>query len=223
MNKNGMRTLHEYYKLLEKDKFRLEEFTNMLTINVSEFFRNSEKFLELENKYLPELLSKKQNLKIWSAGCSIGAEIYSVAMLLNKLKVLEKCELIASDFDQNILNKAQAGIYSKQELGTIPEEYKKYFVEMSDKVEKYKIDPKISKSVRFERRDLLNSTFEKGFDLILCRNVVIYFTDEAKDKLYKNFYGSLVPGGILFIGSTERINNYRELGYTIKTSFFYQK
>jgi len=223
MNRNNIFKLDEYYMLLISEKEKLEEFTNMLTINVTEFFRNNDKFDELEQKFIPELLQKHGSIKIWSAGCSCGAEIYSIAMILDRLNVLDKCTLIASDFDQNILNRAKKGHYSRFELGTIRPEYKKYFKPLDDGGEKFQVDDKLTSKVKFERRDLLNGTFEKNFNLILCRNVVIYFTEEAKDKLYADFYNSLTTGGILFIGSTERIHNYREIGYNLTSSFFYQK
>jgi len=221
MNRNQLEKLAEYAKLLETDRAKLDEFINMLTINVSEFFRNPEKFKELETTYIPELLKNSAKLKIWSAGCSIGAEIYSLAMIFDSLNVLERCEFVASDFDQKILEKARNGIYSEIEFASVQDQYKKYF----NKVDKnnFKISEKLISKIRFEKRDLLNSLFEKDFDLVLCRNVVIYFTDEAKDKLYKKFYDSLKTGGVLFIGSTERINNHREFGYNLRTSFFYQK
>lgn len=224
MNKNGISSLDEYFNVLKTDPKRLDEFTNMLTINVSEFFRNPEKFIELETKYLPELMKNSSKPKIWSAGCSIGAEVYSTAMILAKHGLLEKTELIASDFDKSILKKAQDGIYTKYEIGTLPKDYDKYFKPVNDlHGDKYQIDPQINSHVKFHRQDLLNSKFETGFDLIMCRNVVIYFTEEAKDKLYKAFYDSLKPGGILFIGSTERINNHKEFGYNVRSPFFYQK
>jgi chemotaxis protein methyltransferase CheR len=223
MNRNNIFKLDEYYQLLSSSKEKLDEFINMLTINVTEFFRNNDKFDELEQKFIPELLKKHGSLKIWSAGCSCGAEIYSIAMILDRLKVLDKCTLVASDFDINILNRAKKGHYSKFELGVIRPEYKNYFKPLDDKGEKFQVDPNLTQKVKFERRDLLNGTFEKNFNLILCRNVVIYFTEEAKDKLYSDFYNSLSVGGILLIGSTERIHNYKEIGYNLLSSFFYQK
>lgn len=223
MQKNGIESLMDYYKALQKDVSLLEQFTNMLTINVSEFFRNPEKFEELEKTYLPELLEKKTCIKIWSAGCSIGAEIYSIAMILDKMRKLDNCDLVASDFDINIINKAKSGTYLKHEVHSLPNEYMNYFKKLEGEEERYQIDPKVRNSVKFERRDLLNSNYEKEFDLILCRNVVIYFTDEAKNTLYHKFYESLLPEGILFIGSTERINDHKSIGYNLRSSFFYQK
>lgn len=221
MNRCGMKSLSDYLQLLKSDAKKLEEFLNMLTINVTEFFRNPEKFQELENLYIPELLKNSRKLKIWSAGCSIGAEIYSVSMILDKMKILNDCDLIASDFDKTILEKAKNGIYSSFEMGSMGDDFKKYFSAVGN--EKYQIESRLRQKIKFEKTDLLNSKFEKGFDLILCRNVVIYFTDEAKDKLYKDFFNALKPGGILFIGSTERINNYKEIGFSMKKPFFYYK
>lgn len=221
MNKNNINCLNDYAKILKTNQTKLDEFLNMLTINVSEFFRNKNKFDELESIYLPELLSKKRKIKIWSAGCSIGAEVYSTAMILDKMGKLGNVELVASDFDTKIIQKAQSGIYNNVEVGTVPDEYKKYFIKTGE--DSFQIDKKITSQVRFTKQDLLNSRFETGFDLIMCRNVVIYFTDEAKDKLYKDFYNSMNPEGILFIGSTERINGHVEIGYKLRTSFYYQK
>lgn len=222
MHKNGIENLGKYAEILIIDGHKREEFLNMLTINVSEFFRNSNKFDELATIYLPELFNKsKNNIKIWSAGCSIGAEIYSVCMILDKMGKLNNAELVASDFDQKILEKARSGLYNQLEMGTVPDGYKKYFTKIDDNT--YQVDKKFTSKIRFQKQDLLNSRFEKGFDLILCRNVVIYFTDEAKDKLYKSFYESLNDGGILFIGSTERIIGHIEMGYNLRNSFFYQK
>ncbi len=223
MNRNGIDNLMVYYNLLKKDPEKLREFINMLTINVTEFFRNKDKFDELEKDHLPDIIKNTVNIKVWSAGCSIGAEIYSLAMLLDKHGVLNKTELIASDFDKEILKRAQSGIYAENELKLLDKAYTKYFTPVESDNKKFQISKRLISSVKFERRDLLNSTFEKNFDLILCRNVVIYFTEEAKDELYQKFYDSLKPGGILFIGSTERINNYKEIGFNLTSSFFYKK
>ncbi len=223
MNRNGIDNLMDYYNLLKKDSDKLREFINMLTINVTEFFRNKDKFEELEKDHLPEIIKNSSNVKVWSAGCSIGAEIYSLAMLFDKLGVLNKVDLIASDFDREILNKAQNGIYTETELKLLDKSYTKYFTTVDSDKKKFQISKKLIDSVRFEKRDLLNSTFEKNFDLILCRNVVIYFTEEAKDELYEKFYNSLKSGGVLFIGSTERINNYKDIGFNLTSSFFYKK
>ena len=224
MNKHNILKLNDYYKILLSDKEKLNEFTNILTINVSEFFRDEDKFLQLENKFIPLLIENfGENLKIWSAGCSHGAEIYSIAMILDKKNILDKCTLIASDFDENIIAKAKKAVYSGFKTDKeIPEKYKDYFIfDNSEKI--FQISPEITSKIKFKKQDLLNNCFDKNFHLIVCRNVVIYFTDEAKEKLYKDFYNSLCSKGILFVGSTEIIKNHNKTGFNLISSFFYQK
>jgi chemotaxis protein methyltransferase CheR len=102
-----------------------------------------------------------------------------------------------------------------------PERLNKYFKPVEG--EKYAVNQEIKNCIEFKRHNLLKDPFENGFDLILCRNVVIYFTEEAKDQLYANFFKALKPGGILFVGATEAILNFRKLGYTSFQPFFYQK
>ncbi|OGI00519.1 MAG: hypothetical protein A2Y25_00415 [Candidatus Melainabacteria bacterium GWF2_37_15] len=224
MQRNNIPDLDQYYSILESDKEKLTEFIDMITINVTEFFRNEDKFTELENEIIPMLINKHgKNLKIWSAGCSSGAEIYSIAIILHKMNILDKCILIATDFDENIIERAKKAVYSRYEVSeNILNKYKNYFT-MDESCGTFQLCSEIRSKVSFKKHNLLNNGFEKRFHLILCRNVVIYFTEQAKEKLYKNFYDSLNPDGMLFIGTTERINNYKQLGFNLVSSFFYQK
>lgn len=222
MTRSKIETLDDFYAVLKKDPEMLNKFVNMLTINVSEFFRDKNRFDDLESVYLPEIKKNaKGKMKIWSAGCSIGAEVYTVAMILDKNNMLSQASLYASDFDTQILDKAKSGIFNETEVGTLKKGYEHYFEKIDEK--NYQIIPKLRDKIQFKRQDLLTDKFDKDFNLILCRNVVIYFTDEAKNILYKKFYDSLSNKGILFVGSTERILNYREIGYNLKTHFFYEK
>lgn len=222
MNRSKIPNLDTFSSSLKDNPDLLRDFINMLTINVSEFFRDQKRFEEFESLYLDDINKNASGrMKIWSAGCSIGAEIYTIAMILDKRKMLNSSTLIATDFDSKILDKAKEGIYNKTEYKTVKTEYQEYFEQIDP--DKYQIISKIRNKVKFVRQDLLKDTFDKNFNLILCRNVVIYFTEEAKDLLYKKFYDSLANNGVLFVGSTERIQNYREIGYNLKTHFFYQK
>ena len=189
---------------------------------MSEFFRTPEKFGKLETDVIPDLLKRSPRLNIWSAGCSIGAEPYSLAIILKELTPGVKHRILASDLDIEILAKAKAGVYNDNELKSMtPERRARYF----DRVDggKFAVKDEIKRVIEFKRHNLLKDPFESGFDLILCRNVVIYFTEEAKDQLYANFFRALKPGGILFVGATEAILNFRKLGYTSFQPFFYQK
>lgn len=218
----GMDSFVTYFDHVSKDKDEFAAFIEYLTINVSEFFRTPDKFGKLETDVIPDLLKRSPTLNIWSAGCSIGAEVYSLTMILKDLTPGKKHRLLATDLDIEIIAKAKKGVYSDNELKALdPKRKDKYFTKTSDG--KYAIKDEIKQCVEFKRHNLLKDPFERGFDLILCRNVVIYFTEEAKDKLYRNFFASLKPGGILFVGATEAILNARNMGYVNYQPFFYQK
>lgn len=219
--RNGYDKYSAYFDKVVQDKDDFAAFIEYLTINVSEFFRTPDKFAKLETDVIPELMKRSSRLNIWSAGCSIGAEPYSLAMILNDMTPNTRHRILATDLDIEILGKAKAGVYNENELKAMSEARKsKYFTRQGDK---YAVSPDIKQRIEFKRHNLLKDTFETGFDLILCRNVVIYFTEEAKDQLYANFFKALKPGGILFVGATEAILNFRKLGYTSYQPFFYQK
>lgn len=219
--RNGYDKYSAYFDKVVQDKDDFAAFIEYLTINVSEFFRTPDKFAKLETDVIPELMKRSSRLNIWSAGCSIGAEPYSLAMILNDMTPNTCHRILATDLDIEILGKAKAGVYNENELKAMSEARKsKYFTRQGDK---YAVSPDIKQRIEFKRHNLLKDSFETGFDLILCRNVVIYFTEEAKDQLYANFFKALKPGGILFVGATEAILNFRKLGYTSYQPFFYQK
>ena len=219
--RNGYDKYSAYFDKVVQDKDDFAAFIEYLTINVSEFFRTPDKFAKLETDVIPELMKRSSRLNIWSAGCSIGAEPYSLAMILNDMTPNTRHRILATDLDIEILGKAKAGVYNENELKAMSEARKsKYFTRQGDK---YAVSPDIKQRIEFKRHNLLKDSFETGFDLILCRNVVIYFTEEAKDQLYANFFKALKPGGILFVGATEAILNFRKLGYTSYQPFFYQK
>lgn len=221
MNRHGIHTYVDFFGLIDRDAKLYKEFVDYLTINVTEFFRTPEKFDELEKKVLPELLSRSSKLNIWSAGCSIGAEPYSLAMILDEMTPAARHRILASDLDVEMLAKAQEGSYQPSELKAIsPARLAKYFKLVGDR---YVIREDMKSRIEFVRHNLLLDKFETGFDLILCRNVVIYFTEEAKDALYRRFLTALKPGGVLFVGGTEAILNFREIGYQHYVPFFYRK
>lgn len=217
----SMNSYSSYFDKVAQDKDDFAAFIEYLTINVSEFFRTPEKFSKLETDVIPDLLTRSPKLNIWSAGCSIGAEPYSLAMIMKELTPGVRHRILASDLDVEILAKAKHGVYTDNEIKAMtPERRARYFDKEGDK---YAVKSAIKQCIEFKRHNLLKDPFENNFDLILCRNVVIYFTEEAKDQLYANFFKALKPGGILFVGATEAILNFRKLGYTSFQPFFYQK
>lgn len=226
----GKKSFLDYYALLESDPQEYAHFLDRLTINVSELFRNPDKWEELRTKVLPKLLSLGHPLRVWSAGCSYGAEPYSLAILLDQLAPNRPHTILATDLDRTILNKARQGRFSRADCKHLDEGTLQRYFEGAHNLSVpadmdmcYTISPRIRQRVTFRAHNLLADPFEKDFDLICCRNVVIYFTEEAKDRLYRQFYQALRPGGYLFVGGSERIFNYRELGFETPSPFFYRR
>lgn len=212
----------KYVAALKTDKELFDEFVSYITINVSEFYRNPEQWKLMDEEVFPELIRKYgKNLRIWSAACSTGDEPYSLVMALSKHLPLNNIKIYATDLDKQIIAKAKVGVYSEKSVASVPDDLKrKYFTKVGPS---YKIADEIKERVEFQEHNLLKDTYFKDCHLIVCRNVLIYFTEEAKEEVFRKFCRSLVSGGVLFIGSTEQIVNYKEIGYERKNSFFYQK
>lgn len=221
IQKHQCKSYSEFINLITTDKERYEEFVNYLTINVSEFWRNPDQWKILEEKVVSELV-KKPSFKVWSAACSTGDEPYSLSMLFGKYVPLSRVKIIATDIDKQVLAKAHSGLYADRSLVGLPDEFKrKYFEQMSDNT--YQISEEIKRCVEFKEHNLLRDPYPSMCDLIVCRNVLIYFTEEAKDEIYAKFNAALKPGGILFLGSTEQIIQPAKFGFTAISSFFYRK
>ena len=221
IKRNGHESYASYLKQLKQSDQHLKEFLGYITINVSEFYRNPSQWQVLEREIIPELMLNKKKLKIWSSACSTGEEPYSLVMLLNKMKIIDKTKIIASDIDKDALIQAKLGIYSPKGIANIPKEMIKTNFQKAD--DKYIIKEEIKKIVDFKILNLLEDTFPSECDFILCRNVMIYFTEETKEKLYKKFFNALSGGGIFFVGSTEQIIMPQKYGFLNRKNFFYQK
>lgn len=221
IKRNGLDDYVAYLKLLKESQKHLREFLEYITINVSEFFRNPSQWQVLEQYILPNMISRKKKVKIWSSACAAGEEPYSLALLAEKMGVMDRVYILATDIDDRALEHAKRGEYVRKSLTNVPEEMmKKYFTKNG---EIFAIKDEIKKEVDFKHLNLLEDEFPSQCDLILCRNVMIYFTEDAKDKLYKKFYNALTDSGILFVGSTEQIIMPQKYGFTSIKNFFYQK
>ena len=212
----------KYVQGLKTEKPLFDEFVNYITINVSEFYRNPEQWKLMDQQVIPELVGKfGKNLKIWSAACSTGDEPYSLVMALSRHIPLSNIKIYATDLDKQVIAKAKVGVYAEKSVAAVPDDLKsKYFTKVGPS---YKIADEVKERVEFKEHNLLKDTYPTDYHMIVCRNVLIYFTEEAKDEVFRKFYKSLAKGGVLFIGSTEQIINYKEIGYERKNSFFYQK
>jgi chemotaxis protein methyltransferase CheR len=159
--------------------------------------------------------------KIWSAACSTGEEPYTMVMILSKYLPLNKIHILATDIDEKAIARAKLGLYPERSLNELPHDMKrKYFTKEGSQ---YQISDEIKKAVTFKKHNLLADSFGGPFDLIICRNVLIYFTEEAKDILYHKFSNALNSSGILFVGSTEQIFNVGKYGFEVEDTFFYKK
>ena len=229
----NLKTFMQYFALMEADAGIYAGFLDRMTINVSELYRNPEKWRELRETILPPMLAENRPLKIWSAGCSYGAEPYSLAILLDQMTPKVCHTIHATDLDRKILEKAKAGLFSAADVRNLtPQERGRYFtplpvppnaMPLADAMPSLVVKPEIRQRVQFRPQNLLADRFESDYDLICCRNVVIYFTEEAKDALYVRFHAALRPGGTLLVGGAERIFSHREIGFDSPLPFFYRK
>jgi chemotaxis protein methyltransferase CheR len=221
MTRSGAKNEIEFIGMLRTDNQLSKKFQDHLTINVSEFFRNKEMFMDLEQKIKEHLKPERNILKIWSAACSYGAEPYTLSIIMDRLTPGKKHQILATDIDGTILEAAKKGTYNKNDIKNVDTPIRdKYFNVIEDN---FAIKDDIKSRVTFKKHDLILDRYEPNFDLIVCRNVVIYFTQETKNEIYKKFYQAIKPGGLLFVGATESIYNYRELGFEKASTFIYKK
>jgi len=215
--------IHGFAELVAyiRDRDKAHQLIDYLDINVSEFFRNPELFLYLEQEVLPALATKQKKAKVWSAGCSIGAEPYSLAISVLESKLPLSASIVGTDLDAEALRQATAGIYSVNDVRNVTEaRLRKHFdIDSRGAV----LKSHVKELVTFKRHDLLKDPIEAGFDLVVCRNVAIYFTEEAKLLMLRRFASALAPGGYLFTGATESYPTHREFGLKRVYTCFYQK
>lgn len=212
----------QYVHRLTQDRELFEEFVNYITINVSEFYRDPQQWKVMEEKAIPELITRfGRRLKIWSAACSTGDEPYSLVLALSRHLPLMNIRIFATDLDKQVIAKAKAGLYSERSIVHVPADLKRrYFRQVGSE---YKIADEVKACVEFREHNLLKDEYPTACHMILCRNVLIYFTEEAKDVIYRRFFSSLVHGGLFLSGSAEQIMNYNEIGFVRKNVVYYQK
>lgn len=220
--RNQYKDFDDYFVAIKKDKVLFEEFINYLTINVSEFFRNPNQWDVMEKVIIPKLKADNRGkIKIWSSASSTGEEPYSLAMLMTRFYGLKDIQIDATDLDLGAIEKAHLGIYSEKSLKNVPKDLKdKYFEKIGSS---YKISDEIKKCVKFKQMNLLKDSYPKGYHLILCRNVMIYFTEEAKAEMYHKFNKGLTNDGVFFVGSTEQIIMPERYNFEPIQTFFYKK
>jgi chemotaxis protein methyltransferase CheR len=221
--RSGSPTWAHLFRAIRQDEQAIRQLKDYLTINVSAFFRDIERYHYLQRVILPELLQRRASLRIWSAGCSRGQEPYSLALLLaDHTSLTSRHRLLATDVDGTALAWAKAGgPYSAEDVVNVPTTLRARF--FTEEQGGYRVIESLRRQVSFRQHNLLTAPIEQTFDLIVCRNVVIYFTPEAKNELYSQLYQALRPGGVLFVGATEVIARASEKGFVSKGISFYQR
>lgn len=220
-NKHGFNSYISYFNSMQKKDELLKEFVDRLTINVSEFYRNPARWEVLRNLVIPKLTKNSSRLSIWSAACSTGEEPYSLAILFKEYFPHINIQILATDIDDHALHRANEGLYTEQALKELPAPLKQKYFTKSNQL--FKVDPSLKSAITFKKHNLLADRYPKNYDLIVCRNVLIYFTDDAKELIYRGFSNTLHENGVLFVGSTEQIFTPEKYNLQLLDTFFYQK
>ncbi len=204
-------TVDQLIKRIESEPVFFEVFLSEITVNVTEMFRDPSFWREVRDHIIPNILLNHETFSIWHAGCSSGEEVFSMAILLREMGILEKVNIIASDIDKPILAKAEKGEYVIKNMELNEKNYirfqgraslKDYYEEKNGKVI---MDPSLIEKVSFRKYDLVKGSAFNKFDLILCRNVMIYFNQNLQNNVLKKFHESLFKYGYLAIGSKESL------------------
>jgi chemotaxis protein methyltransferase CheR len=211
MRARGVLQYDDYAQLLDRDASEYEKLIETLTINVTKLFRNWEAYSALASTAIPKLWSTENpSIRVWSAGCSSGEEPYSIGVLFHRhaavngmLPQIGRVSILGTDIDKQSLEHAERGEFEEGDFADTPDELRsRYFSPIAP----FAVAPTIKRMVRFERRDLLSDLPPKGnFDLIVCRNVLIYFDRQTQERLFEAFHAALAPGGFLMLGKVETL------------------
>jgi chemotaxis protein methyltransferase CheR len=209
MRARGLHGYAEYAGLLLRDPQEYQKLRDAVTINVSKFYRNPEIWEVIDRNVLPQFFAGNRPVRIWSAGCAGGEEPYSIAILLreharrtNQLSAIQRFQVVGSDIDRASLETARRGAYNSFAFTDIPSDIRERWFESPEFTS---VKQEIRESVRFETRDLMTAELPKGYDVIFCRNVVIYFERSAQEALFQRFHQALAPGGYLVLGKVETL------------------
>ncbi|MDZ5474109.1 protein-glutamate O-methyltransferase CheR [Bacillus sp. 31A1R] len=216
-------SIWEYIRLLEESKSEWDQLVELLTINETYFYREEKQLTVLRDYILPQ---HHQPLKIWSAACSTGEEPYSLAIVLSQSDV--KGQVTGTDINKRVLEAASNGVYNKRSLSfrRIPPQWLSTYFDESEN--EYSVKESIKELVEFKYLNLLDEKSmqnQQNYDVIFCRNVLIYFDAETVEKVVRYFYHSLKKGGYLFLGHAENISNLNIGFETLNTqgTFYYRK
>lgn len=224
----GIQKFSDYLSQLSSDEQELIEFTNALTTNLTSFFREPHHFEFLKNEGLPDILKNRPNkkLRIWSAGCSTGEEPYTIAMTVKEAMVSHynwDIKILATDLDTNVVNRARAGVYSQDKVNGVDKtRLKKWFRKGrgGGHEGQMKVSGDLQELITFKQLNLMHEWPMRGpFDIIFCRNVVIYFNKDTQRELFDRYADYLADDGYLFVGHSESLakvsDRFKLIGKTI--------
>ena len=209
----GFTDFTQYYQYLTKDATgeAVVNFIDKITTNHTFFMRETDHFDFLKDKALPEvgkLFAHERDLRLWCAGCSSGEEAYTLKIIVEEFFKGKgwNTDVLATDISTTVLTKAISGIYSKESVETLPKDWMHHFNKSADN---YAVSDNIKKGIIFRKFNLMNPkfTFKKKFQIIFCRNVMIYFDVDTRFELVERFYDAMEPGGFFFIGHSESLSN----------------
>jgi chemotaxis protein methyltransferase CheR len=217
----GLSDLGRYLGQLAGDKMELEAFLDRVTINVSQLWRNPQEWASLAQDVLPEL-ARNGRVRCWSAGSSYGAEAYTLAATFLDAVRGGRIEVHGTDIDPRMVARAKGGRFTVEDARTAPvRSLERWFDRDGDE---WVAKRELKSATSFEAGDLLRMPFPAGrYDLVMCRNTVIYFTEDVRDALHARLATSIRPGGYFLIGSTERVTRAAEIGLEVVRPFLYRK
>lgn len=228
LRKLSIANFKDYCDLVQDEHSdELGNFVNSITTNLTSFFREEHHFEFLKTTVFPNLLNSNKaskRIRIWSAGCSTGEEPYSIAMVVKKFTAFANWDvkILATDLDSNVVAKAKSGMYAADRVERVPSDYEKYLQLSKDKTS-VRIHPDVAALITFKTLNLLHQWPMKGpFDVIFCRNVVIYFDAQTQRVLFDRYANLLAENAHLFIGHSENLHNISDR-FSSKGRTIYQK
>jgi chemotaxis protein methyltransferase CheR len=219
--RKGISRLSDSLDTLRRDKVELDQLLDRVTINVSQLWRHPEQWTRLERDVLPEL-AKGGQVRAWSAGCSYGAEAYTLAAVCRKVIPHARVTILGTDIDKRMIERARTGTFTADDArGVSTQEMERAFDHDGPG---WQAREELRRMTKFEVGDLLRlQPRGASHDLIMCRNTVIYFAEPIRDELHGRLAHALRPGGYLVVGATERVSNPGEFGLEMAYPFIYRK
>lgn len=219
----GFVRLQECLEALRRDRVALDALLDRLTINVSQLWRHPEQWRRLQETVIPELFATSgHTVRAWSAGCSYGAETMTLAAVCRRVSRTRSVTILGTDIDARMIERAREGVFSDDDARDVaPADLAAAFERVADG---WRARPELMRMARYERADLLRTVPARAsFDLILCRNTVIYFAEPVRDELHARLARALRPGGYLVVGGTERVTQPASHGLEFAFPFMYRR